>query len=147
MILNYKTGKLPASFVITVAFFVIIGIWRLIILDWFGIILLIIGATLLLVKFGINIDTENKLIRNNTSIFNMPKGKWLDISTVQSLQIIKVKETQSMNVVSINRTESKIVYKLYMILHYKKIEIIKGDIDFIKEEANKISKGLNVSII
>ena len=52
-----------------------------------------------------------------------------------------------MNVVSIARNNSQIVYKLILIMPNKKIEILKGDKDFINKVAEKIEAELQTTVL
>ena len=147
MILDYKTGKLPPNFIFLGAFLLIIGIWRIIVLDWVGIILLVISLLFLFVKSGVLIDTSNKKIESYSGVFSIKIGDWEDIRSLKHLLVVKAKETQSMNVLSINRTESKIVYKLMMVLANKKIELMSGDKNFIIKTAKEISEKLQTTVL
>ena len=146
MILNYKTGKLPLNFIFLGAFLLIIGVWRIIILDWVGIIIVIISLLLLFLRTGIMIDTESRRLKKYVGFYTIKLGEWEDINLLKHLQIIKVKETQGMNVLSINRTASKVVYKLILVFPNKKNEIIKGEKDFIIKVAENISLELRTTI-
>lgn len=147
MILNYKTGKLPLNFIFLGAFLLIIGVWRIIILDWVGIIIVIISLLLLFLRTGIMIDTKSRRLKKYVGFYTIKLGEWADINLLKHLQIIKVKETQGMNVLSISRTASKVVYKLILVFPNKKNEIIKGEKDFIIKVAENISLELRTTII
>ena len=147
MILNYKTGKLPLNFIFLGAFLLIIGVWRIIILDWVGIIIVIISLLLLFLRTGIMIDTKSRRLKKYVGFYTIKLGEWEDINLLKHLQIIKVKETQGMNVLSISRTASKVVYKLILVFPNKKNEIIKGEKDFIIKVAENISLELRTTII
>ena len=145
--LNYKTGKLALNFIYFGAFLMLIGIWRIIVLDWIGIILLLISFILLFLKSGVIIDIDKKRYKEYTGIFNFIKGNWIDISSLKQLVIIKVKASQNMNVLSISRTENIIIYKLICILPNKKNELMTGDKDFILKSAKEISEKLQTELI
>ncbi len=51
-----------------------------------------------------------------------------------------------MNVLSISRTETKDVYKLFLVLPEKEIELMSGEKDYILNRAEKISSSLQTSI-
>ena len=122
MILNYKTGKLPPNFIYLGIMLLGVSLWRIILLDWKGILFFVISLLCLFIKSGIIIDTENKRLKKYTGFFAIRIGEWENIKSVVYLQIIKTIETQSMNVVSISRTETYDVYKLILVLPDRNIE-------------------------
>ena len=147
MILNFKTGKLPPNFIYLGILFLGVGVWRIILLDWIGIIFLVVSFCFLFIKSGILIDASRKKLKIYIGFLGIKKGNWEDISSVKYLQIIKITESQSMNVVSIARNNSQIVYKLILIMPNKKIEILKGDKDFINKVAEKIEAELQTTVL
>ncbi len=146
MILKYKTGKLPLNFIYLGIMLFGIGMWRMIVLDWRGILFFVISLLFLFLKSGIIIDTDNRRLKKYIGIFTIRKGKWESIKSVINLQVIKTRETQSMNVLSISRTETKDVYKLFLVLPEKEIELMSGEKDYILNRAEKISSSLQTSI-
>ena len=146
MILNYKTGKLPPNFIYLGIMLFGIGIWRMIVLDWKGILFFIISLLFLFIKSGIIIDTDNKRLKKYIGFFAIRKGEWESIKTIINLQIIKTRETQNMSVLSITRTETNDVYKLFLTLPDRKIELMSGEKDYILNRAEKISSSLQVSV-
>jgi hypothetical protein len=147
MIINYKTDRLPLNFIYLGRLLFIVAIWRIIVLDWIGIILLLISLFCLFLKFGLLIDTDGKKLKKYIGFFVFKKGKWEDISLVKHLLINSAKVTQSMNVLSINRIESKIVYILIMVLPTKRIELMIGEKDFIIKASEKISLELQTTVL
>ncbi len=146
MILNYKTGKLPPNFIYLGIMLFGIGIWRMVVLDWKGILFFIISLLFLFIKSGIIIDTDNRRLKKYIGFFAIKKGEWESIKTIVNLQIIKTKETQAMSVLSITRTETNVVYKLFLTLPDRKIELMSGEKDYIFKRAEKISSSLQVSL-
>jgi len=146
LILKYKTGKLPLNFIYLGIMLFGIGMWRMIVLDWRGILFFVISLLFLFLKSGIIIDTDNRRLKKYIGIFTIRKGKWESIKSVINLQVIKTRETQSMNVLSISRTETKDVYKLFLVLPEKEIELMSGEKDYILNRAEKISSSLQTSI-
>jgi len=144
--LNYKTGKLPPNFIYLGYLLMLTGIWRIIVLDLVGVILLLIAVILIFLKFGIMIDTNKKRLKSYISVFSFVKGNWIDISSLKQLTIVKVKTSQNMNVLSISRTESEIVYKLMGVVANKKIELMTSDKDFVLKSAKEISEKLQVDL-
>ena len=142
MILNYKTGKLPPNFIALGYMLLGISVWRIVVLDWIGILFFLFSLLLLFIKTGIIIDANNKSLKKYIGIFSLKLGKWEDVSTLINLKIIKTKASQSMNVLSITRIETIDLYKLIMILPAKKIELISGK----KEDIIKISKEISDSM-
>jgi hypothetical protein len=110
-------------------------------------LLFIIGLVLFFIKSGVIIDTENKRLKNYIWFFGIIKGKWENIDALVNLKIIKSKENQTMNVLSISRTSTDYIYKLFMILPDRKIEIMSGKRDVILKRAEHISFTLQTPII
>ncbi|MDD4574895.1 MAG: hypothetical protein PHI36_00550, partial [Bacteroidales bacterium] len=77
-------------------------------------------------RIRLNIDTDNRKLKKYIGFFGIKKGEWESIKSVINLQILVIRETQSMNVLSISRRETKDVYKLFMILSDRKIELLAG---------------------
>ena len=146
MILNYKTGKLPPNFIYLGIMLFGIGIWRMVVLDWKGILFFVISLLFLFIKSGIIIDTDNRRLKKYIGFFAIKKGEWESVKSIINLQIIKTKETQVMSVLSITRTETNEVYKLFLNLPNKKIELMSGEKDYILNRAEKISSSLQVSL-
>lgn len=146
MILNYKTGKLPPNFIYLGIMLFGVGIWRMIVLDWKGILFFVISLLFLFIKSGIIIDTDNRRLKKYVGFFAIRKGKWENIKSLINLQIIKTKETQRMNVLSISRTETHDVYKLFMVLPDKNIELMSGEKEYVVNKADKISISLQTSV-
>jgi hypothetical protein len=146
MIMNYKTGSLPSSFYFLGAMLLGVGIWRMIVLDWKGILFFLISLLCLFIKSGIIIDTDHRKIKKYFGFFMIKKGKWENINSLIHLQIMKIKETQNMSVLSISRTEIRDVYKLFLVLPDRNIELLSGEYDFIIKAANEISQELKTTV-
>jgi len=147
MVLNYKTGKLPPNFISLGILLLAISIWRFILLDWKGILFFVISVLCLFIKSGFLIDTDNKQLKKYIGIFTFKWGKWEDISAMSNIQILKVKASQSMNVLSINRMETKTLYKLMAVLPDKKIELITGEKGYIIKISEEIAHSLQTKIL
>lgn len=141
MISTYKTGSLPPNFIVLGVILFAVSIWRFIVLDWIGILYLVVSFLCLFIKSGLIIDTDNKRLKKYIGVFSIRKGDWINIRTLTNLQIIKVTKTQSMNVLSINRTETKDVYKLILVLPNKNIELMAG------EKASIINTSKDISLL
>lgn len=146
MILNYKTGKLPLNFIYLGIMLFAIGIWRMVVLDWKGIIFFAISLLFLFIRSGIMIDTYNRKLKKYIGFFVFKKGEWESIESIINLQIVQTKETQAMGVLSITRTETNDLYKLLMNLSNRTIELMSGEKDFIINRAEKIASSLQVSL-
>lgn len=147
MILKYKTDKLPLNFIYLGLLLFGLGIWRMIEMDWRGILFFIISLIFLFLRSGIIINTENKSLKQYTGIFVIKIGKWESIKSIINLQITKTRETQGMHVLSISRSETVDVYKLLLTLPDRKIELMAGEKEQILNRADTIASALNVSII
>ncbi len=147
MELEYKTDRLPLNFIILGYILSAIGIWRLIIVDWTGLLFLLLSVFLLFFKSGIIIDTEKKMLKKYFGIFGVKKGEWKNIEQLTSLQIVKSRETQSMSVLSISRIETNEIYILYLNMSDRNIELMTGKKDDILNKAKKIASSLGISLI
>jgi len=144
--MNYKTGKLPPNFIILGILLVGIGIWRMIVMDWLGILLFVTGLVLFFTRFGVIIDAEGKRLKKYIGFLGINSGKWENINSVQNLKILKKRENQTMGVLSISRTTAKDIYKILLVLPRKKIEIMSGERDTVFKRAEKIASYLDTSI-
>lgn len=147
MILNYKTGKLPLNFIYLGIMLLPISIWRIILLDWIGVVLFIISLICLFVKTGLMIDTQSRRIKKYFDLFSLRNGQWEDISTFRNIHIVKKIKTQKMNFISIGRTETNEVYSLVLIMPNKNIELLNGEIKSVTKAANEISQTLNIKLL
>ena len=147
MILSYKTDRLPPNFIFLGLFLLIVGVWRVLLSDWFGIILLVISFLCLFTRWGILIDTDKNRLKKYIGFFGIKKGDWEDISAKEHLEITKLHETQNMGVASISRSGTKITYKLFLVLPDKNIELMKGKSDLILRAAKEISTEFKITVI
>ena len=73
MILNYKTGKLPPNFIYLGIMLFVIGVWRMVVLDWKGILFFVISLLFLFIKSGIIIDTDNRRLKKYIGFLQLRK--------------------------------------------------------------------------
>ncbi len=147
MRLNYKTDRLPPNFIFLGLFLLFVGVWRVLLSDWFGIILLVISFLCLFTRWGMLIDTDKKLLKKYIGFLGIKKGNWEDINTLKHIEITTLHETQNMGVASISKSDTKIVYKLYLVLQDENIELMKGKKDLIIKVAEEISSELKIIVI
>lgn len=147
MILNYKTEKLPFNFISLGLMLCAIGVWRMIVLDWKGILFFIISILLLFIKSGVVIDTDKRRIKKYIGLLMIIKGEWEDVNSVVNIEIINTRESQTMSTLSISRTETNDVYKLYMNLPDRNIELMSGKEGYICDRAKKIASLLKTSVV
>ena len=146
MKLDYKTGSLPPNLITVGILLLGISIWRMIVLDWMGIVFLIISLLCLFIKSGVIIDADNRRIKKYNGFFVIKRGEWESIDSIVNIQLTKTRMKQSMNVLSINRTESTDVYKLLITLSDSTIEIMSGDHKPITKKAEAIAEFLGVPL-
>ena len=145
--LNYTTNKLPPNFIFLGLFLLIVGVWRALLLDWFGIILLVISFLCLFIRWGILLDTDNRRLKKYIGFFGIKKGNWEDISSAKQLKITKIQETQNMGVASIGGSYTNAVYQMVLVLPEEDILLMKGKNDFIIKGAEEISRELQIKDI
>lgn len=146
MILHYKTERLPHNFIFLGIILMGIGIWTLFTLEWTGIIFIFVAVLCLFTRSGILIDTDEKRCKDYTCIFMIKFGKWIDISSVDHLEIKKSLNTQGMSVLSISRRDTITVYKLFLYLPDKEILLMVGKKEFVFKAAEEISGALQTTI-
>ena len=147
MNLHYKTQILPFHFKYFGILLLFTSIWRILILDWIGIVLFIIALLLITLKSGIEIDTKRKILKKYDSLFFIKKGKWIDLKSISSIKMEKIKESQVMNVASISRIETNVYFKLSLNLSNENIELISGEKESILKKADELALFLKVPII
>jgi hypothetical protein len=147
MKLDYKTDRLPLNFITLGYMLLAIGIWRIIAMDWKGIIFLLLSIFLIFFKSGIVIDTDKKLLRKYNGLFFIKKGEWENINQLTSLQIMESKESQTMSVLSISRTATNDIYKLYLNMPDRNILLMKGSNNDMLNKGKRIASLLRTSLI
>jgi len=147
MKLDYKTDRLPLNFITLGYMLLAIGIWRIIVFDWKGIFFLLLSIFLIFFKSGIIIDTDKKLLRTYNGIFFIKKGEWKNINQLTGLQILESKESQTMSVLSISRTETNDIYKLYLNMPDRNILLMKGSNNDMLKKGKRIASSLHTSLI
>lgn len=146
MKLDYKTDRLPLNFITLGYMLSAIGVWRLIVFDWKGVFFLFLSIFLIFFKSGIIIDTDKKLLRKYNGIFFIKKGEWENINQLTGLQIVRSKETQTMSVLSISRTETNDIYKLYLNMPDRNILLMKGSNNDMLKKGKRIASSLHTSL-
>ena len=112
-ILEFGTERLPSRFVFLGYMLLTVAVWRFVCVDWKGIFFLIVSVGLIFFKSGIIIDAENRMLKKYYGIFSYKKGEWKSIKQLTGLRLVKIREGQTMNVLSISRTDYYTIYKLY----------------------------------
>lgn len=146
MILKYTTSRLPPTFIYLGLMLSGLGIWRMVILDWKGILYFLLAMVLLFIKSGIVIDSENRIVKKYDGFFFIKKGQWESIASVIDLHIIKTTERHHMNVASISRSETIEVYQLVATLPDQDLELMTGKMDVIINRTEKIASLLQIPI-
>ena len=147
MKLDYKTDRLPLNFITLGYMLLAIGIWRIIAMDWKGILFLLLSIFLIFFKSGIVIDTDKKLLRKYNGIFFIKKGEWETINQLTGLQIMESKESQTMSVLSISRTTTNDIYKLFLNMPDRNIFLMKGSNNDMLNKGKRIASSLRISLI
>lgn len=147
MMLRYKTGKLPFNFIALGVILLAVSIWRIMVLDWSGIPFLVVSIVLLFIESGVVIDPESRRVRRYIGLFTVTKGEWEDVSSLINLQIIRSRESRTMNFISISRTETNDTYKLYIKLPNRNVELMSGKKEDIQSRAEEIASALKASVV
>ena len=144
--ISYKTDVLPYNFIALGTILLAVGVWRIILVDLWGIIFIVLALVLLFLHSGVAIDYRNKRIRKYIGWLHLKNGKWLDISAVKNLAVVRSNQKRNMHLLTINRTERNVCYKLFLCLPYKNIEIFSGKKEIVKHRAEKIAAALHTKI-
>lgn len=147
MKLDFKTDRLPLNFITLGYMLLAIGIWRIIAMDWRGILFLLLSIFLIFFKSGIVIDTDKKLLKKYNGLFFIKKGEWENINQLTGLQIMESKESQTMSVLSISRTATNDIYKLYLNMPDRNILLMKGNNNDMLNKGKRIATSLRTSLI
>jgi hypothetical protein len=126
----------------------LLGVWRLTVIDYSGILFLFSGLILVLFHYGVQFDPDQKRYRHYKGIFSFIRGKWIDMNDVANLQIERIIQSQNMFVGPIGRTETEEVSRL--IFNYpdgEYMQVASGEEDKILKLAKKISMAYNLDII
>ncbi|MCZ4695994.1 hypothetical protein DWB61_14855 [Ancylomarina euxinus] len=147
MVLNYKTGRLPFNFIALGFMLFAVSIWRIVVLDWKGMLFFPIALLFLFLKSGLIIDTDSRRLKKYIGLFLIKKGEWENIELILYLEILRVIRSQRMNVLSIRRAETKDVYKLILVLPNKSIELMVGEKESIINTSKEISLSLQTTVL
>ena len=145
--LRYKTGKLPLNFIALGVILLAVSIWRIMVLDWSGIPFLVVSIVLLFIESGVVIDPDSRRVRRYIGLFTVTKGEWEDVSSLINLQIIRSRESRTMNFISISRTETNDTYNLYIKLPNRNVELMSGKKEDIQSRAEEIASALKASVV
>lgn len=146
MKLQYTTGKLPPNFFYLGILLLGIGAWRLIVLDWKGIVLLFFSLGCLFIRTGIIIDTNQNRFKKYVGLFALKRGHWKALKPFDHLHIMKTRESVAMSTASITRTEKFDVYKLMASSSDQELELMSGEKDLIIKRAKEIASSLGMEI-
>ncbi len=122
------------------------GIWIALREDWKGILMLLAGIILVFIESGIIIDPDQKAIKQFTGIFFLKPGKWKGIALSTGIVVIKTKETQTMHVLSLSRSVTDDIYKLWLLMPGQNIELMSGTKSKILRRAEAIKNALGIDL-
>ena len=145
--LNFSTGRLPLNFIILGYAFFAIGVWRVFVFDWRGVVFIIISLFLVFIKSGVLIDVERQLLKQYYGVLFFKTGKWESISQLLGLLIVSSRESRIINVLSVSRRETDLVYKLYLSLPDRRIEIMSGNEKEVTLCAEQLSAALQTTLV
>jgi len=145
--LNFVTERLPLNFIILGCALMAIGVWRVVVVDWRGVLFLIFSVFLIFLKSGVIIDVERKLFKKYFGIFFIKSGEWESLSQLNGLLVVKTRETRAMSVLSISRTETSDLFKLYLSLSDRQVELFSGDEEGVLQKAEKLATLLPTTLV
>ena len=146
MQLNYRTGRLSQNFLALGGMLLIVGIWRMSVLDWVGYLLVAIALILLFMRTGLLIDPIGKRMMFYTGLFILRDGQWKDISELQKLRIVATQESQTMHVLSISHTDTYEVFNLIMDFPHRSQVVMSGSENVLLKRAHTMAFWLGVGI-
>ena len=145
--IDKKTGKLTPNFIFLAIASIGIGIFLLVQLEWYCIFFFLLGASILTVRNGIEVNPETKEYRKYNQLWWIKFGKWIVFKNIKYIALININQNQGMNVLSL-RTE--IAYRkcrLNLIYDNKKHEnLFTDNKNIVLEFAKQLSEILDLKI-
>lgn len=127
----------------------ILGIYLLIISNWFGVVALLVGYTLYFTVQGIQIDFDRNFYREFIGLLNFKYGKWIKLPHVDYVTVYIENYSQRGSVASIDNANKFSKVKINLIV--KKDQKLDAGFFNDKEEALKaalvLAKGLKTKLL
>ncbi len=153
--MHYKSSEIPTriNFVLFVVFAVnlSITIYASVIL---GLILTILTIGFLLIKSGLEIDTEANIMRRYSRIFGYVSGKWAIIPELDYVTVVSVKITskkyQASGAIYVQSPSSDVKYRVNLATKDRRnpvIKVLTSEKNEAISEALKIGEALDLNVL
>lgn len=144
--LKYSTGHLPLHFRILGALLILIGVWRLMLADWSGLIPIVAGAAILFLQSHLVFDLSQKKYRSQIELLGLHFGTWHPTQPFTGLTITTITQSQTMSVRAASRVETDTHHQLIANTANGNISLLDGDNPTIHAAAQHIAQALAIPI-
>lgn len=148
--IDNRIGKFFPPAIRTIGYvFLVVGILLMLDNPLLGLALALLGTTIVFIKSGIQIDPENKRLKEYTGLFGLKIGKWKGMEEFTDVSILQ-KRIVSTAISRANRpatTSDEIVYDVCLLnKSHRKLQVVHRLTDKNKsiEEASQLAKVLNL---
>jgi hypothetical protein len=146
-ILKYKTDRLPLHFIVLGYMLLAVGVWRIVVADYKGILYLIFAFIFILFRSGIEVYVDKKQIKLYNGFFFAKMGKLLDVKNVTGLELTYSSEIQHQSVLTLTKTDSVEICKLSLNFPDNDVLLMAGEKEKIVKRANEISRALQIPLV
>jgi len=145
--LKYKTDRLPLNFIVLGYMLLAIGVWRIVVADYKGILYLIFALFFILFRSGIDVNVDKKQIKLYNGFLFVKMGKSLDVNKATGLELAYSSAVQHQSVLTLTKAESVEVCKLIINLPDNDVQLMVGEKGKIVKRANEISQALQIPLV
>jgi hypothetical protein len=146
MKINFYKGKLPQNFTALGYISIIGGIVAFFNIGIIASLISLFGLTLISIRDGIVINTDELLLKEYISVLFVRFGRWRNIKNPSELQIFQSMESQTMSVLSISRQDVRETYNLFLITPEEEIALYNGEKNIAIEKGRILSNELNIDL-
>jgi len=145
--LKYKTDRLPLHFIVLGYMLLAVGVWRIVVADYKGILYLIFALFFILFRSGIDVNVDKKQIKLYNGFFFAKIGKYMDVKNAIGLELTYSSELQHQSVLTLTKTDSVEVCKLTINFPDNDLLLMAGEKEKIVKRANEISRALQIPLV
>lgn len=145
--LKYKTDRLPLHFIVLGYMLLAVGVWRIVVVDFRGILYLIFAFLFILFRSGVDVYADKKQIKLYNGFFFAKIGKYMDVKNAIGLELTYSSELQHQSVLTLTKTDSVEVCKLTINFPDNDLLLMAGEKEKIVKRANEISRALQIPLV
>jgi len=145
--LKYKTDRLPLHFIVLGYMLLAVGVWRIVVVDFRGILYLIFAFLFILFHSGVDVYADKKQIKLYNGFLFVKMGKSLDVNKATGLELAYSSAVQHQSVLTLTKAESVEVCKLIINLPDNDVQLMVGEKGKIVKRANEISQALQIPLV